>query len=101
LGGELVSDVQVVVYLLVGLMALAGTIGTAVLAARQKGLTDLVGALQTEVERLRDKASDNEARIARLERRDRAWADYVHQLRAHIVAQKPPPPPEWPAGLDV
>lgn len=95
------TDAMVVVYLLVGAMALAGTVGTAVLSARQKGLTDLVGALQTEVERLRDKAGDNEQRIEKLERRDRAWADYVHRLRAHITAQKPPPPPEWPAGLDV
>ncbi len=95
------TDAQIVVYLLVALLALAGTIGTAVLAARQKGLTDLVGALQTEVTALRDKASDNEQRIERLESRDRAWANYVHRLRAHIVAQLPPPPPEWPAGLDV
>lgn len=95
------SEAQVVVYLLVALLALAGTIGTAVLAARQKGLTDLVGALQVEVERLRDKASDNEQRIIRLESRDRAWANYVHRLRAHIVAQLPPPPPEWPKDLDV
>jgi len=96
-----VSDAQILVYVIVGVLALAGTIGSAVLASRQKGLTDLVSALQAEVASLRDKASDNESRIARLERRDRAWADYVHTLRAHIVAQKPPPPPEWPAGLDV
>ncbi len=95
------SDAQIVVYILVGLLALAGTVGSAVLASRQKGLTDLVSALQTEVQALRDKASDNESRIARLERRDRAWADYVHVLRRHITQQKPPPPPEWPPGLDV
>jgi hypothetical protein len=95
-----VSEAQVFIYVIVGLLALAGTVGSAVLSARQKGLTDLVGALQDEVKALRDKASDNESRIEKLERRDRAWADYVHRLRAHIVAQKPPPPPEWPAGLD-
>ncbi len=95
------TEAQVVVYVLVGLMALVGTVGTAALAARQKGLTDLVDALQVEVKALRDKVTDNEARIALLERRDRAWADYVHILRRHIVDQKPPPPPEWPAGLDV
>ena len=94
------SEAQVFIYVIVGLLALAGTVGSAVLSARQKGLTDLVGALQDEVKALRDKASDNESRIEKLERRDRAWADYVHRLRAHIVAQKPPPPPEWPAGLD-
>jgi len=101
MGGELVSDAQILVYVLVALLALAGTVGTAVLASRQKGLTDLVGALQKEVAALRDKASDNESRIERLESRDRAWANYVHRLRAHIVAQLPPPPPEWPKDLDV
>ncbi len=95
------SDAQILVYVIVAALALAGTVGTAVLAARQKGLTDLVAALQREVQALRDKASDNESRIARLERRDRAWADYVHVLRRHITQQKPPPPPEWPPGLDV
>ncbi len=95
------SEAQIAVYILVALLALAGTIGTAILATRQKGLTDLVGALQAEVKALRDKATDNEARIARLERRDRAWADYVHELRRHINDRKGPPPPEWPAGLDV
>lgn len=95
------GDAQVVVYLLVGLMALAGTVGTAVLASRQKGLTDLVAALQTEVESLRDKASTNETRIARLESRERRLVNYVHRLRSHITLQLPPPPPEWPADLDV
>ena len=86
--------------LVVALLGLAGTIGVAVLAARQKGLSDLVSALQTEVSSLRDQVADNDSRIQRLERRDRAWQDYVHILRAHIYAQKPPPPPEWPEELD-
>ncbi len=95
------NDTQAAVYILVGFMALAGAIGTAILGARQKGLADLVSALQTEIESLRDKASDNEARIAKLERRDRQWANYVHVLRRHINDRQPPPPPEWPPGLDV
>lgn len=95
------SDAQIVVYLLVGLMALAGTIGTAVLASRQKGLTDLVSALQAEVAALRDKAGENAERIAGLEGRERRLINYVHRLRAHIVQQLPPPPPEWPADLDL
>lgn len=86
--------------LVVALLGLAGTIGVAILAARQKGLSDLVTALQAEVSSLRDQVGDNETRIQRLEARDRKWADYVHILRAHIYAQKPPPPPEWPAELD-
>lgn len=88
------SETQAVVYLIVAGLALAGTIGTAVLASRQKGLTDLAERLQARVEEL-------DGRLARLESRDRAWANYVHVLRRHIVDQKPPPPPEYPANLDV
>ncbi len=95
------SEAQVLIYVIVGILALAGTVGSAVLASRQKGLTDLTERLQVEIAALRDKANDNEARISKLESRDRAWANYVHRLRAHIVAQLPPPPPEWPKDLDV
>ena len=94
------SETQVFVYIVVALLALAGTIGTAVVGARQKGLSDLVTALQSEVDALRSEARNADLRIAKLETRDRAWADYVHKLRAHITDRKPPPPPEWPAGLD-
>lgn len=95
------GDAQIVVYLLVGAMALAGTVGTAVLAARQKGLTDLVSALQAEVAATRAEVAENESRIRRLEGRERRLINYVHRLRAHIVQQLPPPPPEWPADLDL
>jgi ribulose kinase len=95
------SDAQVVVYLLVGLMALCGTVGTAVLAARQKGLSDLVTAQAKRIDQLEQAAEKRDARIERLERRDRAWADYVHALRKHIEKRLGPPPPEWPADLDV
>ena len=95
------SDAQVVVTVVVGVLAFVGTVGTAVLASRQKGLTDLTERLQVEIEALRRNVSDNDKRIGRLESRDRAWADYVHILRRHINDQKPPPPPEWPPGLDV
>jgi hypothetical protein len=94
------SETQALIYVLVGLLALAGTVGAAVVGSRQKGLSDLVTSLQTEVGALRNAARDADVRIAKLETRDRAWADYVHKLRAHITEQKPPPPPEWPAGLD-
>jgi hypothetical protein len=94
------TETQALIYVLVGLLALAGTVGAAVVGSRQKGLSDLVTSLQTEVGALRNAARDADIRIAKLETRDRAWADYVHKLRAHITEQKPPPPPEWPAGLD-
>lgn len=95
------SDGTILLGVIVSVIGFAGAVTAAVVAARQKGLTDLVGALQTEVDGLRDKANNNEQRIERLESRDRAWANYVHRLRAHIVAQLPPPPPEWPKDLDV
>lgn len=85
---------QIVVYLLVGLMALAGSIGAAVVAARQK-------ANEAAVTRNDERIAALEARIDKLESRDRAWANYVHRLRSHIVSQLPPPPPEWPKDLDV
>ena len=91
----------------VALFALVGVLFTAVvsvvvvvLTGKQKAVSAMVAALQDEVESLREQVGDNETRIQRLERRDRQWADYVHVLRRFIYDQKPPPPPEWPAGLD-
>ena len=91
----------------VALFALVGVLFTAVvsvvvvvLTGKQKAVSAMVAALQDEVESLREQVGDNENRIQRLERRDRQWADYVHVLRRFIYDQKPPPPPEWPAGLD-
>jgi len=37
-----------------------------------------------------------EARVDTLESGNRKWVSYVQVLRAHIYAEKPPPPPEWP-----
>ena len=95
------SDAAVTATIVVALLALIGTIIAAVVAARQKGLTDLLTALQAELDATRAEVRDNDSRIRRLESRDRAWANYVHRLRAHITAQLPPPPPEWPSGLDI
>lgn len=91
----------VALFALVGvLFAAVVSVVVAVLTGKQKAVVALVEALQSEVESLREQVSDNDARIQRLERRDRQWADYVHILRRHIYDQKPPPPPEWPSGLD-
>jgi hypothetical protein len=102
MGGDVVNQDEVV-----ALFALVGVLFTAVvsvvvvvLTGKQKAVSAMVAALQAEVESLREQVGDNETRIQRLERRDRQWADYVHILRRHIYDQNPPPPPEWPAGLD-
>jgi hypothetical protein len=89
-----VSDTTILVGLIVAILGLTGTVGVAVLTGKQKGLTELAERLQARVEEL-------DGRLARLESRDRAWANYVHVLRQHIVAQKPPPPPDYPPNLDV
>ena len=88
------SDTTILIGLIVAILGLTGTVGVAVLTAKQKGLTDLASALQSRVEEL-------DARLARLESRDRAWANYVHTLRRHINDRKPPPPPDYPPNLDV
>lgn len=88
------SDTAILVGLIVAILGLTGTVGVAVLTGKQRGLTELAERLQARVEEL-------DGRLARLESRDRAWANYVHVLRQHIVAQKPPPPPDYPPNLDV
>lgn len=95
------QDEVVALYALMGVLFTAVvSVVVVVLTGKQKAVTAMVAALQDEVESLREQVGDNENRIQRLERRDRRWADYVHILRRHIYDQKPPPPPEWPAGLD-
>lgn len=94
------SDAQVVVYLLVGLMALAGTIGTAVVSARVKATETLLAEQRAELTSMRAEVVENRERIKRIEGRERRLVNYVHRLRAHITQQLPPPPPEWPADLD-
>lgn len=95
----------------IALFVLAGVIFTALTgvivaiitgrySAAQEAFRTVVASLREELETVREQVKDNDSRIQRLERRDRQWADYVHILRRHITAQKPPPPPEWPAGLD-
>ncbi|MGE3448983.1 MAG: hypothetical protein AB7H92_15550 [Microbacteriaceae bacterium] len=86
------SDAQVFVAVVVALLALIGTVGTAVLATRQKQTTDLVNALQAEVQSLREE-------VGALRKRERAAEDYIDELRRHINDQKPPPPPQWPPTL--
>jgi hypothetical protein len=78
---EALLDSPVLVALVTGLLAIAGTVGTARLAR---------GA---------QKDADTRARVARLEKEGRLLIDYVHQLRTHIADGKGAPPPEWPEGL--
>jgi hypothetical protein len=88
-------------------MALVGTLFAAVvvviaavLSSRQKSLELIIADLRGELADTRAEVVSNDRRIQALERRDRAWANYVHRLRRHISDGQPPPPPEWPPELD-
>lgn len=96
------TDASIIpLFALVGvLITAAGGVVAAVIASRVKATEVVIASLRDELASTRDEVKDNAARIAKLESRDRAWANYVHRLRAHIVAQLPPPPPEWPKDLD-
>lgn len=95
------EDVTVALFVLIGVLFTAVTgVVVAVLTARQRAVDAVIADLRAQVDDLREQVKDNDERIAQLERRDRIWVDYVHILRRHITEQKPPPPPEWPAGLD-
>lgn len=77
----------------------AVAIAVAVLATRQKGLSDLTSALQVEVRSLRDAAMEDRARIVVLESLGHIKDAYIDRLREHIVEQLPPPPPPFPVGI--
>lgn len=92
----------------VALMALAGVLFSAsigvvgiVLSNKTKALELLVNSLQSELAATRAEVKTNESAIKGLQRRDRALVNYVHRLRRHITDGKPPPPPEWPAELEI
>ena len=88
-------------FLLVGVLFTAVTsVVVTVIASRQKATSDLVAELRRELTDTRALVIAADGRIDKLEKRDRAWANYVHRLRRHITDQLPPPPPEWPADLD-
>lgn len=92
----------IAIIVLVGVLFTAVTgVVTALLTSRQKALEVALNDTRAELAATRAEVEANEKRIAKLERRDRAWANYVHKLRAHIEKRLGPPPPDWPEGLDV
>lgn len=83
------SDGTILLGVIVAVIGFAGAVTAAVVAARQKGLTDLVVALQAEVVSLR-------AEVADLRDERDVHEEYIEVLRQHIAEQKPPPPPARP-----
>lgn len=76
-------------------------------SARSKNNTDAAQGLIDQLQEERDTdRTKNAADIARLtdrmdgmEHRERLLLDYVEDLRMHISNGRPPPPPQWPEGL--
>ena len=62
-----------------------------------------IDRLRKDLDTLRaESKADQQALADKIEQQNkrlRRQADYVHQLREHIVKEKPPPPPPFPEGL--
>lgn len=103
-------DWAVVSPIIVGLIT--GIAGYLAIQVQHKGRPEnaLIDQLQEEVASLR---SGRDAELAvmkkditdlkdeqnKSKRRERIRDDYINKLRHHIEEGKPPPAPEWPAGL--
>lgn len=59
----------------------------------------LVVALQAERSEIKTSLLSAHTKIDSLILKQRYWEDYVNELRAHIEAERPPPPPGYPDGL--
>ncbi len=63
----------------------------------------LIDQLQEELASHRNaqeaRLTAHEERMTRLDRLVDGYRSHAHDLRSHIWDGKPPPPPEWPAGL--
>ena len=62
-----------------------------------------IDRLRADIDTLRTESKKEQAALAEeLQKQSvklRLQADYVHELRKHIVLEKPPPPPPFPSGL--
>lgn len=66
----------------------------------------MIDQLQEQLDAASKRSDKQDERMARIEneldrfkRRERIRDEYINQLRAHILAGNPPPPPDWPQGI--
>lgn len=73
---------------------IGGLVALLVAKTNKRGTNEnaLIDQLQEEIARVDGKLDESL-------KRERIRDNYIHQLRDHIVQEKPPPPPEWPEGL--
>lgn len=95
-------DWGVVATVLVGLIALGGTVLTVRSSRHKHRLDDTqvrYDQMQEDLKAARDRVTALESRVDLLVRREQIRDDYIGTLRMHIATGQPPPPPAWPAAL--
>ena len=85
--------------IIVGAIALIGTLVANMIQHRGKPENALIDQLQEEMGAMRKDISDLKTEQIRSRRREQIRDDYINKLRRHIEDGNPPPAPEWPAGL--
>ncbi|AYN55804.1 hypothetical protein PP635_gp25 [Arthrobacter phage Auxilium] len=65
----------------------------------QEEVASLRTGRDTEIALMKKDISDLKTEQDKSKRRERIRDDYINKLRRHIEEGKPPPAPEWPAGL--
>ena len=85
--------------IIVGAIALIGTLLANMIQHRGKPENALIDQLQEEMGAMRKDISDLKTEQIRSRRREQIRDDYINKLRRHIEDGNPPPAPEWPAGL--
>lgn len=65
----------------------------------QEEVASLRTGRDTEIALMKKDISDLKTEQDKSKKRERIRDDYINKLRHHIEEGKPPPAPEWPAGL--
>lgn len=65
-----------------------------------RAMSDFIDDLREQLLHERNRLDLSLARVDILDQRVRAAVDYAQQLRQDIIEGRPPPPRDWPVGLN-
>ena len=65
-----------------------------------RAMSDFIDDLREQLIHERNRLDLSLARVDTLDQRVRAAVDYAQQLRQDIIEGRPPPPRDWPVGLN-
>lgn len=85
--------------IIVGVIAVVGTLVSTRIQHRGKPENALIDQLQEEMGSMRSDIAELKLEQQRSKKRERIRDDYINKLRRHIEDGNPPPAPDWPAGL--